>query len=263
MTRRSSNRQQVERRAFGARLEVRKAGDGDPIGVTGHAAVFERDSLPLWDWWMGTIVERIAPGAFTKTIQEADICLLINHDANLVLARNKAGTLRLSEDGIGLLIDGEMGATSYARDLAISMGRGDVSQMSFAFRIVKEAWTETAEGIPLRTVQEAALSDVSIVTYPAYPDSEVGLRAQQFYGMARSLGLTELPATERDALLADLAAGHIDPTRLPALRAAHAALGTLLRTDEPTQPGHSPSVIDMQRRHHEANARRFGFALVG
>src|SRR5262245_22077734 len=82
MTRRS-NSQQTERRAFGARLEVRKQGEGDAIGVKGHAAVFDRDSLPLWDCWMGTIVERIAPGAFTKTIQEADIRLLINHDPNL------------------------------------------------------------------------------------------------------------------------------------------------------------------------------------
>jgi len=261
MTRRSNN-QTIERRMFGARLEVRAAAkDGDPIGVTGHAAVFERDSLPLWDWWMGTIVERIAPGAFTKTIQEADIRLLINHDANLVLARNRADTLRLSEDAIGLLIDGDMAPTSYARDLAISMGRGDVSQMSFAFRIVKEAWTETADGIPLRTVQEAALSDVSIVTYPAYPDSEVGLRSQQFFGMARSLGLTEMPQADRDALLADLAAGRVAPERLPALRAAHAALGSLLRTDEPTQPGHSAAtVLDLYRQRHGVNAVRFGRA---
>lgn len=264
MTRRSSNRQQVERRAFGARLEVRKQGEDGPIGVKGHAAVFDRDSLPLWDWWMGTIVERIAPGAFAKTIQEADIRLLINHDPNLVLGRNRAGTLRLEEDEIGLAIDGDMAPTSYGRDLAVSLERGDISQMSFAFRIVKESWTETADGIPLRTVQEAALSDVSIVTYPAYPDSDAGLRSRQFYGMARSLGLTEMDPGERDALLADLAAGRVAPERLPALRAAHEALGALLRTGEPAPAAagevHSAAtltVLDLLRRRHEANAIRF------
>lgn len=256
---RRSNSQQVERRAFGARLEVRKAGEDQPIGVKGHAAVFDRDSLPLWDWWMGTIVERIAPGAFTKTIQEADIRLLINHDPNLVLGRNKAGTLRLEEDEIGLAIDGDMSPTSYARDLATNLEVGNISQMSFAFRIIKEQWTETADGIPLRTVQEAALSDVSIVTYPAYPDSDAGLRSRQFYGMARSMGLTEMAPAERDALLADLASGRVAPERLPALRAAHEALGALLRTGEPVPAGHSAATIEEYRQRMMERAGRFSF----
>ena len=59
----------------------------------------------------------IAPGAFRKTIQESDVRALFNHDPNFVLGRNKAGTLRLYEDGDGLGYEVDLPDTQAARDV--------------------------------------------------------------------------------------------------------------------------------------------------
>jgi phage head maturation protease len=58
----------------------------------------------------------------------------------------------------------------------VSMERGDITQMSFGFIARKQQWDETGT-MPLRTIQEADLFDVSIVTYPAYPDTSVAVRS--------------------------------------------------------------------------------------
>jgi HK97 family phage prohead protease len=112
--------------------------DGDTIGFRGHAALFERRTWigpKKWGFW-----EQVARGAFTKSIGESDVRFLINHNPDLVLARTSSETLRLAEDSVGLLADADLAPTSYGRDLAISLERGDVSQMSFAFEVVRESW---------------------------------------------------------------------------------------------------------------------------
>jgi HK97 family phage prohead protease len=76
--------------------ELRVAGDGART-MSGHAAVFNLDSEEMFGF-----TERVAAGAFTRTLQEDDIRALFNHDPNFVLGRNTASTLRLSEDDTGL-----------------------------------------------------------------------------------------------------------------------------------------------------------------
>jgi HK97 family phage prohead protease len=166
-------------------VEIRKDDSGAGIGFIGHAAVFnERTSIgnPLsWGFY-----EQVAPGTFTKTIQEADVRFLIDHDPSLLLARTKSGTLRrLTEDKSGLSVDADLAPTSYGRDLAILLERGDVSQMSFGFQVVKDDWTveqvETKDGnsvdVEVRTIREAKLFDVSVVTFPAYEGTDAQLRS--------------------------------------------------------------------------------------
>ncbi len=157
----------LERRMTAA-AELRVAADGKKI--EGYAAVFgSRTSLAFFD-------EQIAPGAFAKTIQEHDIRALYNHDPNFVLGRNKAGTLELSEDSKGLQYRVTPPDAQWARDLMETMRRGDVSQSSFGFRTIKDAWDESGDPV-VRTLQEVRLFDVSPVTFPAYEDTEAGVRA--------------------------------------------------------------------------------------
>lgn len=120
----------------------------------------------------------MAPGAFRKSLGRDDVRLLVNHDANLLLARSTSGTLRLREDSIGLLTEAELDlGQTYAADLAIAMRRGDLDGMSFAFELVQDQWEVLKDGTDLRTLLEVKLWDVSAVTYPAYPtsnDAKVG-----------------------------------------------------------------------------------------
>lgn len=161
----------VEYRAFPL-IEVRAAAEGEGPKIVGHAAVFEVISEKL-----GLFREKIARGAFTKTIQEADVRALWNHDPNYVLGRTKARTLTLSEDEHGLAIEITPPATSWARDFIETLRRGDVDQMSFGFRAVKEQWEGEGDLGLLRILKEVELFDVSPVTFPAYPQTDVQVRA--------------------------------------------------------------------------------------
>jgi hypothetical protein len=264
--RRAASRAEVQRRVFTVNPEVRAAAsDEESAGtVTGHAAVFDTPSQPLYDWWEGSFVEEVRKGAFLKTIGEADIRFLINHDPNLVCARNTGGTLRLAEDEVGLAIDADLAPTSYGRDLATSMRRGDVTQMSIMFSVVKDDWdTGTRDGMPLRVISEVKLFDVSAVTFPAFEETDIGMRSRDVSAMFRSLGLADIAPEQRSALVAALTRGTPIPKDLaPALRAAEEALGKLATNVEPVAD-HSARTIDLMRRRHELNARRFGLPVAG
>jgi HK97 family phage prohead protease len=168
---RSKMTKKIERRTFTIKnVEARQAEDGT-MRLSGYAAVFNNDSVPL------PFIERIAPGAFRKTLTETpDVRLLINHEG-LPLARTKNGTLRLKEDEAGLYMDADLPDTQAARDLYTLVERGDVDQMSFAFRVIRQRWNE---GRTERTLTELSLADgdVSVVTYPAYPTTTVEAREQ-------------------------------------------------------------------------------------
>lgn len=144
---------------------------GQPPKIVGYAAVFDAVSDDL-----GGFKEKIKPGAFKKTLKEADVRALFNHDQNYVLGRTKSGTLNLSEDARGLRIEITPPDTQWARDLMESMRRGDVDQMSFAFRSVRDNWGHDSELYPLRTLEEVQLYDVSPVTFPAYPQTTAQVR---------------------------------------------------------------------------------------
>jgi HK97 family phage prohead protease len=189
---RSKMTKKIERRTFTIKnVEARQAEDGT-MRLSGYAAVFNDDSVPL------PFIERIAPGAFRKTLTETpDVRLLINHEG-LPLARTKNGTLRLTEDTVGLLMDADLPDTQAARDLWTLVERGDVDQMSFAFRVIRQKWNESRTE---RTLTELSLADgdVSVVTYPAYPTTTVEARAHLQEAMN---ALKEGRALEGESLLA-------------------------------------------------------------
>ena len=166
---RSKMTKKIERRTYTVQdVEARQAEDGT-MRISGYAAVFNDSSVPL------PFVERIAPGAFRKTLTETpDVRLLINHEG-LPLARTKNGTLTLTEDSRGLYMDAVIADTQEGRDLYTLIQRGDMDQMSFAFRVIRQKWNE---GRTERLLTELSLADgdVSVVTYPAYPTTSVEAR---------------------------------------------------------------------------------------
>jgi len=166
-------RKGIEHRTFDLdQIEVERRADGQPPIIRGHAAVFNLLSESLGYGFR----ERIQPGAFTKTLQEADVRALFNHDSNLLLGRTKSGTLRVTEDAVGLAFEIDPPDTSYANDLLVSIERGDLDQASFAFSTVKDEMSTEGEET-IRTLVEVQLYDVSPVTFPAYPQTDVSMRA--------------------------------------------------------------------------------------
>lgn len=121
--------------------------------------------------------ERVLRGAFTETLKGVpDIRGLIDHNSSKILGRTTAGTLMLEEDDRGLRARIKPPDTSFANDVLVSIRRGDVDQMSFAFQTVTDQWhTEDEEEI--RELVEVKLFDVSVVTFPAYTDTSVSVRS--------------------------------------------------------------------------------------
>jgi hypothetical protein len=160
--------------------------------ITGYAAVFNKLSDDL-----GYFREKIQPGAFRNTLKADDVRALWNHDSNYILGRNRSGTLSLSEDDHGLKIEIDPPDAQWARDLMTSIERGDVDQMSFGFRTITDSW-QLVDGEDIRTLIEVKLFDVSPVTFPAYPDTEVGLRSLEEHkkaaGPSTDEGRTEDPS---------------------------------------------------------------------
>ena len=153
-------------------VEFRLDDDGDSPILKGHAAVFNEEADIMG------FREKIEKGAFKDAIKEDDVRALFNHDANYVLGRNIAGTLRMKEDKQGLAVEIDPPDTQFARDLAVSMKRGDITQMSFGFQVKREEWQEGKDGEPdLRIIKEARLFDVSPVTYPAYVGTDISVNS--------------------------------------------------------------------------------------
>ena len=179
-----------EVRTLDVQVEYRAATDESPAKIVGYAAVFDKISAVIFDFR-----EVIRPGAFAEALKTSDVRALWNHNSDYVLGRTKSGTLTVEEDEHGLRIEIEPPNTQWAKDALETIRRGDVDQMSFAFYVSRDGdnWKKDEMGFPLREIIKVSqVDDVSPVTYPAYPDTEVSVRSL--------IKGRELTAEERAAL---------------------------------------------------------------
>ena len=153
---------------------IRTSMDEGEMRISGYAIKWAKWSVPLREKG-SSFRERFMKGAFVKTIEQDDQFMFYAHDNRNVLARRSNGTLKLFEDDIGLKFYATFPNTTLGRDTYELVRRKDVSGISIGFRDAKDVWegdryTTTKE----RTVTKAILNEISIVTYPAYPSTEVG-----------------------------------------------------------------------------------------
>lgn len=166
----------IERRYVPARgaLTIRTI-DGEER-ITGHAAVFNRDSLDL-----GGFIEQVAPGAFSGSLAgvrsgSETVHAFWNHDSGQPLASTRSGKLVLKEDATGLWFSLPADRLTLAQRSAIK--DGDM-QTSFGFMTLQDEWTRGGHGQPdRRTLLDVELHEISIVSKPAYPDTAVALRSR-------------------------------------------------------------------------------------
>ena len=161
----------ADRRTFSSEVRAAKQSDGT-VRMSGYAAMWDReaDGLPFRE-----VIKR---GAFADSLGRGDdVFLLVNHDTDqLPLARRSAGTLSVAEDDMGLHVTAELDpANPRAAELASALERGDVDKMSFAFRVAADGSTKTEDGV--RELRALDLYEVSVVTWPAYNATSVGLRS--------------------------------------------------------------------------------------
>lgn len=166
--------------------EIRAEGDGNTF--VGYAAVFNSPSEPL------PFTERIAPGAFGKSLRnrKRDVRLFVNHNADMVLASKRSGTLRLEEDDRGLRVEADLPNTTAANDLRELLRTGVVSTMSFGFTVPRggDRWSEDGRE---RELREIALHEVSVVTgFPAYEATTAAVRSLERLSARTGLAVDEL-----------------------------------------------------------------------
>ncbi len=189
MESKKQNTSNMERRTVNA--EVRMSGEGEAQKVIGYAAKYNLESSPMYDYRTGEMfVEVIEPGFFDNVIQDTETRALLNHDQNLVLARNNK-TMTITSDDVGLRYEFQPPNTTTGNDLKENLRLGNIDQSSFAFSIndqSSEEWRsvgDRADGVKyIRTLKSggaAKLYDVSPVTFPAYPDASVALRSLDNY----------------------------------------------------------------------------------
>lgn len=152
--------------------EFKTREDGEDLFIEGYFAVFNSN----YDIWPGAS-ESIAPGAFAASLESDDIRALTNHNSDLVLGRNRAGTLTLTEDTHGLW--GSIRINPKDTDAVNTRERvlrGDVSQCSIGFDILDEETEFREDGSVHWTIKQVKLWEVSVCTFPAYEETNIKAR---------------------------------------------------------------------------------------
>ena len=227
--------EQVEtRRITFNEFELRAAPQGDGMSFSGYAAVFNSDSEPL------PFIERIAPGAFAKSLKSRNnIRMYMNHDSSMLLGTTRSKTVRLAEDTKGLFVDADLPDTSVGRDLSVLMQRGDVDSMSFGFTVPQggDRWSDDGSRRELRQIR---LFEVSVVTgFPAYAATSASVRS--FDALATRTGID---ADQLAVAITALESGQtLDPNHAALLRETVAKL-------EPT-PQSAPASVGVLAKHLE------------
>lgn len=182
-----------------AQIEFR-ADESDGLGLgtlTGYAAVFNEETII--DSWEGQFVERVAPGAFRKTLADRGdrIKVLFNHGFDPSIGDKPLGKPSVQEeDERGLRVEVPLDDTSYNRDLVASLRSGALDGMSFRFSVTREEWDDTDDddrALPIRTLKEVRLYEYGPVTFPAYEATTAGVRARDAYQAWRTQKISDRP----------------------------------------------------------------------
>lgn len=225
----------VEVRVLAASPTITAPTEGE-FKLRGYATVYDVPYPIAGGPEAGGWMETVARGATAKSIKDgADVRLLYDH-GGIALARTASGTMRLVSDDMGMMVDADLDPESpYAQSVRSAVLRGDVDQMSFAFRVTRQEWNDDYTE---RRITEVALYDASLVTYPASEATVAQMNAAHPDTEARDLD-PEAEAAEDSIvdqirqLLAQLIAGEAAELESgsPAAQSLRALVGVLCALD--------------------------------
>lgn len=142
--------------------------------ISGYAARFGDETVIA-----GVFREKLRAGCFTNTLRDKpDVVMLLSHDPGRVLGRTTADTLDLREDRIGLWFSLTVDITTPEGQTALgNVRRGDVKGCSFGFSVREEIWEDGGLRLPLRTLVDVDLIEITLTAFPAYGGTSAGLRS--------------------------------------------------------------------------------------
>lgn len=157
--------------------------------IEGYAVVFGQESRVIFDKvTRRCFVEVIEQGAVTEDMfRNWDIKALCEHDKGRMLARSfkGSGSLQLSVDNHGVKYRFEAPNTQDGEYVVEMVKRGDMFGSSFAFWTNEKKnvrYTKRPDGLLLRSVSLIdIMSDVSVVSDPAYMGTDVNVRSLDTY----------------------------------------------------------------------------------
>jgi len=162
-------------------VNLRASNDESGSIIEGTPIVFNQDTR-MRDW-AGEYIERIDPHALDEA-DLSDVLFCVNHDISKIpLARSKngKGTMTFNIDSEGLHIKSVLDTENNqeARSLYSAVQRGDISGMSFMFRIKSQEWSDLDTDLPTRTINEISIvHELGPVNFPAYPQTSVSARSK-------------------------------------------------------------------------------------
>ncbi len=168
-------RNNCEYRNLEIRREKREAGEEPDYKVRGHASTFE--PYLLWSDGQTEVYEKIDPHAFDEA-DMSDVIFLYNHDG-MVYARQKNGSLEISTDDHGLLVEADLSGTQAARDMYEAIDSGLIDQMSFAFTVKDDELDRETHTRIIHRIGK--VYDVSAVSIPANPGTDIAAVSARSY----------------------------------------------------------------------------------
>lgn len=141
--------------------------------------------------------EQFKPGSFGSTI--GDVRLLVGHQREgLPLARTGSGTMEVWESERGVEFEATLDAsTPHGQNALSSIKRGDLDGVSIGFAARGDYdRTRGDDGDTLISWNRAGtLNEISMVAYPAYPTTEVQVRAADFFKESSKMSTTTTSST--------------------------------------------------------------------
>ncbi|MCM1508292.1 MAG: HK97 family phage prohead protease [Ruminococcus flavefaciens] len=153
-------------------MKIEKRADG--LHITGYVNVTGKLSRPVVTPH-GKVLETIEERAFNRAIKKSgEITLTVDHDST-AYARTSDGTLKLSEDAIGLRAD----CLITDENVMEMAHRGKIKGWSFGMYNVVDELEQRTEGLPIRHVKDFTLDHITLVKdkIPCYSATSVEYRA--------------------------------------------------------------------------------------